>query len=78
MHGVLTCFPLSLLCHRTNHTQPIISGSPFVPWQDRLYYHSDAYTIHVCDLCGLIAIANLKKKTFECKGCSNTTEVRPL
>jgi DNA-directed RNA polymerase II subunit RPB2 len=28
---------------------------------------SDYYTVHVCDLCGLIAIANLKKKMFLCK-----------
>ena len=30
---------------------------------------SDAYRIHVCELCGLIAVANLTKNTFECRAC---------
>ncbi|PKI79510.1 hypothetical protein CRG98_000141 [Punica granatum] len=28
----------------------------------------DAYRVHVCERCGLIAIANLKKDSFECRG----------
>ena len=27
--------------------------------------NSDAYRVHVCDKCGLIAIANLRKQSFE-------------
>lgn len=35
---------------------------------------SDAYRVHVCDLCGLIAIADLKNMAFICRAC-NTNKV---
>ena len=42
---------------------------------DRLYANSDAYRIHVCGICGNSAIANLKRQSFECKVCKNTTRI---
>lgn len=37
---------------------------------------SDAYRVHVCDTCGLLAVANLKKQAFECRSCRNKTAGR--
>ena len=44
--------------------------------KERFYYNSDPYRVHVCDLCGLIAIANLRETSFQCRSCRETTKVR--
>lgn len=44
--------------------------------KERLMDQSDAYRIHVCNICGLIAIADLRNNQFQCRGCNNTTQVR--
>jgi len=43
--------------------------------KERLFDQSDAYKVHVCDICGLIAIADLRKNSFECRGCKNKQQV---
>ena len=42
---------------------------------ERLYNVSDAYKVCVCDLCGLIVIANIQRNLYECRGCKNKTQV---
>ena len=41
--------------------------------RDRLYGNSDPYRVHVCDECGMIAVANLRRQEFRCRHCPNDT-----
>lgn len=43
--------------------------------KERLFELSDKYRIHVCEHCGLIAIANLNRHSLECRCCKNRTDV---
>lgn len=43
--------------------------------KERLFLVSDEYRVHVCDVCGLMCVANLKRNAFECRACGNTTQI---
>lgn len=46
--------------------------------RERLMEVSDKYTTHVCDICGLICEAMIKRNTFNCKQCRNTTRISKI
>jgi len=35
--------------------------------KEKLFDTSDAYRIHVCENCGLIAVADLNRNSFKCR-----------
>lgn len=47
--------------------------------KERLFEVSDAFRVHICDICGLMTpIANLKKNLFECRPCGNKTRISQI
>lgn len=40
--------------------------------RERLLTVSDAYRVHVCEGCGMVAVADLENRRFFCKACSVT------
>lgn len=44
--------------------------------KERLFEVSDAFRVHVCDICGLMTpVANLERNQYECRPCKNKTMV---
>jgi DNA-directed RNA polymerase II subunit RPB2 len=46
--------------------------------KERLFEVSDAFRVHICDRCGLFAVANLKKNSFYCTGCRDPTRISQI
>lgn len=43
--------------------------------KERMFYQSDPYRIHVCDICGMMAIADIENSKFLCKNCANKVNI---
>merc|ERR1719498_1864538 len=43
--------------------------------KERLFDVSDAFRLHVCDTCGLFAIAKLSTNQYECKLCKDKAKI---
>eukprot|EP00435_Cladocopium_sp_Y103_P031840 s1670_g8.t1 len=46
--------------------------------KERLFDVSDAHRVHVCDTCGLFAIAKLNNDTYECKLCKDKAKISQI
>ena len=46
--------------------------------KERMYDASDAYRLPLCDLCGWTGVANLRKGTFECRACRNSSAISQI
>ncbi|KAM7485668.1 hypothetical protein LguiA_001677 [Lonicera macranthoides] len=53
----------------------IIAHGAALLLKERLFHLSDAYRVHICESCGLIAIYDINKLSLECKGCKNKNEI---
>ncbi|KAK4626466.1 DNA-directed RNA polymerase II subunit RPB2 [Fulvia fulva] len=47
--------------------------------KERLLDVSDAFRVHICEICGLMTpVASLKKQQFECRPCKNKTKIAQI
>ncbi|KAK8798854.1 hypothetical protein WA158_007938 [Blastocystis sp. Blastoise] len=43
--------------------------------RERLFFGSDNYSVYICDICGLICVADLDHGTYNCTNCNNSTKI---
>lgn len=43
--------------------------------RERLFRVSDYYSVHVCQMCGTICVADPKLNRYQCKGCDNDSRI---
>lgn len=46
--------------------------------KERLFDASDAFRVHVCKSCGMLAVANLQQNKFYCRLCQGATDIQQL
>jgi DNA-directed RNA polymerase II subunit RPB2 len=45
---------------------------------ERMFLSSDPYRTHVCDICGMIAIADVRNGNFHCNTCNSGPSAQPV
>jgi len=46
--------------------------------KERIFDASDGYRVHVCDKCGLFAVANPEANLFRCTGCNDNSQISQI